>query len=159
MPFLEWRRWCFACPLFMVYSRLSFCSASHTPLLALTFSTLNTTTTSKKNKIQNSSKLFLKIWFVSFSENFFNFVFSSGSPFDMNDFTSFNTLQGALLALFQVVTQSRWVDYVYGYGYQFSLELSMFYFCFYHMFSILFFMSLLQGVIWEVFGVVEEYFR
>lgn len=77
----------------------------------------------------------------------------------MNDFTSFNTLQGALLALFQVVTQSRWVDYVYGYGYQFSLELSMFYFCFYHMFSILFFMSLLQGVIWEVFGVVEEYFR
>jgi hypothetical protein len=57
------------------------------------------------------------------------------------------------------MTQSKWVDFVYGYGYKFSLGLSAAYFCCYHMFSVLFFMSLLQGMIWDVFTVVEEYFR
>ncbi|EAR99094.2 cation channel family transporter (macronuclear) [Tetrahymena thermophila SB210] len=83
----------------------------------------------------------------------------NGNPYDKSNYTDFNSIQNALLVLFQVVAESKWTDFLYGYGYQTSLPLSAAYFVTYHMFSIFFFMSLIKGVIWDVFNVVETYLK
>ncbi|KAL4460356.1 hypothetical protein ABPG74_000107 [Tetrahymena malaccensis] len=82
-----------------------------------------------------------------------------GNPYDQSNFADFNSIQNALLVLFQVVSESKWSDFLYGYGYQTNLALSAAYFVSYHMFSIFFFMSLVKGVIWDVFNVVESYLK
>ena len=82
--------------------------------------------------------------------------FSTGSPFSINDYTNFDSFGNSLLVLFQIVTQSNWTVFIYDYAYKFGFIQASIFFCTFHLLTILFMMSLLRGLLWETFYVVDK---
>ncbi len=69
--------------------------------------------------------------------------YREGSPYIENDYTSFNDFGSSLLSLFQVCTESQWTIFIYDYGYKYDFVSASIFFCTFHLFTVLFMMSLL----------------
>jgi hypothetical protein len=78
------------------------------------------------------------------------------SPYAMDQYADFNSFASALLCLFEICTENGWIIMMEDIGYKFSYVDSVIFFCSFHMLLILFLVSLLKGLIWDVFNVVDE---
>ena len=58
-----------------------------------------------------------------------------------------------------MLTQSGWTIFIYDYGYKFDYVSASLYFCSFHLFSVFFMFSLLMGLLWETFYVVDRAFK
>ncbi|EGR34851.1 hypothetical protein IMG5_000790 [Ichthyophthirius multifiliis] len=92
--------------------------------------------------------------------NIFNTKLNSyrlNSPYDQNNYIDFNNFGNAMLILFQVMIEANWGSFVYDYAYKFdNFTLSVFYFDSFHMIIQLVLISLIKGIVWEVFTVVDK---
>ncbi|EGR33043.1 hypothetical protein IMG5_062980 [Ichthyophthirius multifiliis] len=85
------------------------------------------------------------------------FEFKKGSPYQTQFFGDFNNFQNSLLVLFQVMVQSNWSLFTYDYAYKFdNLYISMMFFDTFDMIISLILLSLIKGIVWEVFTVVDN---
>jgi hypothetical protein len=74
-------------------------------------------------------------------------------------YTNFNSFGGAIMILLQVSVGSGWGYLQFDYGLKFdAFSLSVFYFNSFHFISV-FMLSLIGGMVWEVFDVVERIMR
>ncbi|EGR32179.1 hypothetical protein IMG5_093030 [Ichthyophthirius multifiliis] len=72
------------------------------------------------------------------------------------NYADFNSFLGSMLVLLQVCTAAGWSNIVFDYGYKFdSLLNSILFFNSFHFIAV-FMLSLIGGIIWEVFTVVEK---
>jgi len=82
------------------------------------------------------------------------------SPYIANPYASFDNFGGALLILFELIVQAQWSSQVYDWAYRFdSLTKSSFYFNTFCSITNYFIISLLTGLIWEVFTYMEKQFE
>ena len=92
-------------------------------------------------------------------ENFNTETFDhdESSPYEPEqNYADFTSFMGAQLILFQVMIEAEWSNYTYDYAYKFNdLWSSAIYFDVFHMIVQLILLSLIKGIVWEVFTVVE----
>jgi len=84
---------------------------------------------------------------------------TAGEYFNSCEYTNFNTFGGAVLILLQVCVGSGWGYLQFDYSKKYDIMLlSSFYFNSFHFLSV-FVLSLIGGLVWEVFDVVERIMR
>ncbi|EGR34811.1 hypothetical protein IMG5_001520 [Ichthyophthirius multifiliis] len=89
--------------------------------------------------------------------NIRTFSYKKNSPYQENILGDFTSFKNSLLILFQIMIESNWSLCTYDYAYKFgNFLLSMFFFNTFEMFISLILLSLIKGVVWEVFRVVDQ---
>lgn len=87
------------------------------------------------------------------------FQFRPNSPYEdiTNNYTDFTSFGNACLVLFQVTIEAEWSNFTYDYAYKFQDFLTAcLYFNGFHLIVQVILLSLIKGIVWEVFTVVEK---
>ena len=82
--------------------------------------------------------------------------FIEPDKYEVYKYANFNSLGGAYLLLFQVMVEANWTNIVWGYAYKSqNYPIAIFYFVSWYILISLILLSLIKGIVWEVFIIVD----
>ena len=85
------------------------------------------------------------------------YPYNEGSPYITEPYTDYSTFMGSQLILLQVMLEANWSNYIYDYAYKYdNFIAAAFYFNIFHMIVQLILLSLIKGIVWEVFYAVHN---
>ncbi|KAL4467991.1 hypothetical protein ABPG72_015861 [Tetrahymena utriculariae] len=84
------------------------------------------------------------------------FRYNENSPYDQN-YVDFNNFHGAMLIFFQIMVEANWSSYIYDIAYKFDIPIEAnILFISYDFIQNFILLSLVKGIVWEVFTVVNQ---
>ncbi|EAR82678.2 cation channel family transporter (macronuclear) [Tetrahymena thermophila SB210] len=90
----------------------------------------------------------------NFNTNTFNY--NQNSPYDQG-YADFNNFYGAMLIYFQIMIEANWSSYIYDIAYKFDIPVQAnILFISYDFIQNFILLSLVKGIVWEVFTVVNQ---
>lgn len=94
------------------------------------------------------------------SFNTATFSYREGSPYNGNDYANFESMGGAYLLLYQVMIEANWSETTFDMAYKFNnLLKSVSYFDSFHIIIVLVLISVIKGIVWDVFSTVDSEFN
>lgn len=89
--------------------------------------------------------------------NSHDYEIKEGSPYDVHYLNQFNDFGKAMLTLLQIMIEQNWVNISYDIAFKFNNYTgSVLYFVSFHIIIALILGSLIKGIVWEVFMVIEK---
>ncbi|KAL4429432.1 hypothetical protein ABPG74_021019 [Tetrahymena malaccensis] len=84
------------------------------------------------------------------------FQYNPNSPYDQQ-YADFNNFYGAMLIYFQIMVEANWSSYIYDIAYKFDIPIQAnILFISYDFIQNFILLSLVKGIVWEVFTVVNQ---
>lgn len=86
--------------------------------------------------------------------------YKEGSPYQSYEGNTFESMAHAWLVLFQTMLEQGWINLIYDFAYKFgSLPRSVFYFGSFHIVTQLIVLSIIKGIVWDIFTVIDSAFN